>query len=286
MVAYHQPTSLAEALRLKAELPLKVLAGATDIYPARASRAGWGQMSHPDVLDISRVPGLRGILRGSGGWRIGTLTTWTDIAGAELPPLFDGLKAAAREIGGIQIQNRGTLGGNICNASPAADGVPCLLTLQASVEIASRGGVRVVRIAEFIDGYRHTALAPDEIVTAILVPDTTGRGAFVKLGARKHLVISIVMAAGVLDVRPDGLIRDARIAVGACSPVALRLAELEHALAGRAIADAPGLLTAGHLALLAPIDDVRASAHYRRHAAAELVRNLLASFAAGRRAAA
>src|SRR5690606_32984050 len=119
---------------------------------------------------------------------------------------------------------------------PAADGVPCLSALDARVEIASRGNQRTTRLADFIDGYRHTSLAADEIVTAILVPDGTGRGEFVKLGARRYLVISIVMAAGVLDISDDGRIRDARIAVGACSPVAQRLGALELELRGRPLA--------------------------------------------------
>lgn len=281
MVAYLQPTTLEEALRLKAQMRLQVLAGGTDIYPAKATRAGWGHMSHLDVLDISGVRGLRGIVRVDDHWRIGALTTWTDIVRAsELPPLFDGLKAAALQIGGVQIQNRGTVGGNICNASPAADGVPCLMTLDARVEIVSRGATRTVPVAEFIDGYRHITLAPDEIVTAVLVPHARGRGAFVKLGARKYLVISIVMVAGALDVERNGIIREARISVGACSPVAQRLDALEQALRGQSIAAAPGLVSPEHLAMLKPIDDVRATGDYRRHAAFEVVRDLLVTYQA------
>lgn len=287
MVAYFQPGSLDEALRLKAQRPLQVIAGGTDIYPAKSTRAGWGSTHHADVLDISRIPGLRGIARAGSTWRIGALTTWTDIARADLPPLFDGLKAAAREVGGIQIQNRGTIAGNICNASPAADGVPCLSALDARVEIVSRGNQRIVRLEEFIDGYRHTTLAPDEIVSAILVPDGTGRGAFVKLGARRYLVISIVMAAGVLDIGEDGRIRDARIAVGACSPVARRLDDLEHELRGKTISTPPDqLVRPDQLACLAPIGDVRASGEYRRHAALQIVRDLIARYALTTREAA
>jgi N-methylhydantoinase B len=285
MVAYFQPDTLAEALRLKAEHPVQVLAGGTDIYPAKATRAGWGQMGHPDILDISRVPGLRGIGREGSTWRMGALTTWTDVVRADLPALFDGLKAAAREVGGIQIQNRGTIGGNICNASPAADGVPCLMALDANVEIASQDDTRIVPMTQFIDGYRHTTLAPDEIVTAILVPDAPGRGAFVKLGARRYLVISIVMAAAVLDVGGDGLIRDARIAVGACSPVAQRLPMLELDMARQPIAAAAARVRADHVSHLSPIDDVRASGAYRRHAAVEVVRQLLSGSAHAREAA-
>ena len=114
-----------------------------------------------------------------------------------MPPAFAGYQAAAREIGGRQVQNRGTLVGNICTASPAGDGIPCLLTLDAEIELASLAGSRSVPIGDFVDGYRHTLRRPDEIVTAILIPKPKegARGRFMKLGARRYLVISIVMAA-------------------------------------------------------------------------------------------
>ncbi len=206
MIAYHRPPTLEEALAIRAAGPVTVLAGGTDVYPAKAARAGWGDMRHADILDISAVPDLRGIAEEPAAWRIGALTTWTDIIRAELPPQFDGLKLAAREIGGVQIQNRGTLAGNICTASPAGDGAPNLLALEASVELASRDGRRIAPMTEFIDGYRHTRCRPDEIVTAILVPkrSSASRGHFIKLGARKYLVISIVMVAGVIERRSAG----------------------------------------------------------------------------------
>ena len=212
MVAYHRPGTLEEALAIRAAGPVVVLAGGTDVYPAKAARAGWGDMRHGDILDISAVPDLRGIAEEAGAWRIGALTTWSDIIRAQLPAQFDGLKLAAREVGGVQIQNRGTLAGNICTASPAGDGAPNLLALDAGIELASRHGRRTVPMADFIDGYRHTACRADEIVTAILVPkrsDAT-RSHFLKLGARKYLVISIVMVAGVIE-----LDRQSRIACGA-----------------------------------------------------------------------
>src|SRR6185503_5259741 len=181
--------------------PVTVLAGGTDIYPAKAARAGWGDMRQADILDISALGELRGIAEEARGWRIGALTTWTQVLEASLPPLFDGLRLAAREVGGVQIQNRGTLAGNICTASPAGDGAPNLLALDAGIELASRHGRRVVPMAGFIDGYRHTQCRAEEIVTAILVPKRSGvtRSHFLKLGARKYLVISIVMVAGVME---------------------------------------------------------------------------------------
>jgi hypothetical protein len=148
MLAYHRPATLDDALAIRAGEDVVVLAGGTDVYPAKAARAGWGDMRQPDILDISAVAGLRGIAEDAIGWRIGALTTWTDLIRAGLPPLFDGLKLAAREVGGVQIQNRGTLAGNICTASPAGDGAPNLLVLDAGVELASRQGRRVVPIRD------------------------------------------------------------------------------------------------------------------------------------------
>jgi len=259
-----------------------VIAGATDYYPARVGRA-----VDEDVLDVSAIGGLRGIepvAAGApglpdGGWRIGALTTWSDLARADLPPLFDGLRAAARAIGGRQVQNRATLAGNLCNASPAADGVPGLLALDAVVELASAGGVRPVPLGAFITGNRRTVRAPDELATGILVPSPLAgakvRSAFLKLGARAYLVISIAMVAAVVETNDEGRIRRARIAIGACSEVAQRLTELEAELVGRPLDGAAAGVDARHLATLAPITDVRATADYRRTAALVLVRRAL-----------
>jgi len=281
MVVYHRPDTLAEALALRAGGDLVVLSGGTDVYPAKAARAGWGDMEHKDVLAIRALAGLRGLREEGASWRLGALTTWSDLIEADLPPLFAGYQLAAREIGGVQIQNCGTLVGNICTASPAGDGAPNLLALEARVELKSLGGRREVEMAAFIDGYRHTACRDDEIVTAILVP-RRGRGArghFLKLGARKYLVISIVMVAGVLEIDVAGNVAACRLAVGACSAVPQRLSALEAALSGVPLARASGLVAAEHLSALSPIDDIRASAAYRRAAALTLTRDLLADLA-------
>ena len=284
MVAYHRPATLDEALAIRAGETVMVLAGGTDVYPAKAARAGWGDMRHADILDISAVPGLRGIVEDAAGWRIGALTTWTDMIRAELPPLFDGLQLAARKIGGVQIQNRGTLAGNICTASPAGDGAPNLLALDASVELASTQGRRVVPMGSFIDGYRHTPCRADEIVTALLVPRPRGeaRSQFLKLGARKYLVISIVMVAGVIETDATGNIIAARAAIGSCSAVPQRLPALEAVLIGQPPLTAADLVAASHFAALSPIDDIRGSATYRLEAALALTRDLLAELAVGK----
>lgn len=275
MVEYIAPSSLKEALGVLSLDKHRILAGGTDFYPALVDRPVTF-----DTLDISRVSGLRGIERTDGGWRIGATTTWTDIVRERLPRCFDGLKASAREIGSIQIQTAGTLAGNLCNASPAADGVPPLLTLDTQVEIASVSGSRVLPLSAFITGVRETALRPGEMVVAMLVPGPPdgARGAFRKLGSRTYLVISIAMVAALLVPGADGTVGRARIAVGSCSPVARRLPALEAVLVGAAFE--PEALAAcvrpEHLAPLSPIDDVRGTASYRLEAVEELLRRALA----------
>lgn len=275
---YARPAELAEALRLRKQ-GAQIIAGGTDFYPVRVGRPLRG----PDtaILDLTGVAALRGISDAGGFHRIGALTSWTEIAETALPAQFHCLQAAAREIGGRQIQNRGTIGGNLCNASPAADGVPALLALGAEVELQGAAGARRLKLEEFVLGPRKTALRADEILAAILVPRPQGEAVsvFHKLGARRYLVISIVMAAGWLDI-VDGRIASARIALGACSPVAQRLPQLEAELRGRAVdGDLARLVHAGQLGGLAPIDDVRASAEYRREVALVVLKRLLAELA-------
>lgn len=290
MLAYHRPATLREALAIRAAGEVMVLAGGTDVYPAKAARSAWGDMHHKDVLDISRLTDLRGIAEEGEHWRIGALTTWSELIAAALPAVFDGLKLAAKEVGGAQIQNRGTIAGNLCTASPAGDGLPNLLALDAEIEMASAAGTRRMPMREFLTGYRQTACRSDELVTAILVPKPQAasvRSHFLKLGARRYLVISIAMVAGIIEIGADGRIAAARLAVGACSAVPLRLPALEVALVGAPLVAAPDRVASEHVAHLTPIDDIRASAEYRRHAALTLVRDLLAQIAAApeRRAA-
>ena len=273
MGVYLRPLRLDEALSALAR-PHTVLAGGTDFYPARV-----GQTIEEDILDISAIPVLRGISSVSTGWRLGATTTWSELLEADLPPLFDGLKQAAREVGGRQIQNAGTLAGNICNASPAADGVPALLALDAEVEIAG-STARRLPLRQFITGVRRTALAPGELVVALHVPRPRrdAESAFLKLGARRYLVISIAMAAATLEFA-EGSVAAARVAVGACSPVAERLPALEAALIGAPRDRLADRVDAAQLAPLSPIDDVRGSAIYRRDVVVTLLRRLLMGFA-------
>lgn len=271
---YQRPHSIGEAVTALAEAPSALLLnGGTDVYPAHVGRT----ILQP-VIDLSAARDLRAIAVGTGEVRIGGGATWTDIARAPLPPAFDGLRAAAREVGSLQIQNRGTIGGNLCNASPAADGVPPLLALDARVELASARGRRELPLGEFITGYRQTARGPDEILSAVIVPvpAPSSRSSFVKLGARRYLVISILMAAALVERDAEGRIARAAVAVGAASPVAQRLPALEEALRGLDAGKLPSaVLRPDHLAELSPITDVRATAGYRLSAAMDVVAEAL-----------
>ncbi len=266
---YLRPSTLSEACEVLAQRPVQILSGGTDVFPALVDRP-----APKTVLDISGVEELRGIVQTESEIRIGARTTWSELARAELPPAFDALRAAAREVGSVQIQNVATIAGNLCNASPAADGVPPLLVLDAEVELASRAGLRRLPLGKFVLGNRRTARNPDEILSAVIVSRarTGGRSAFVKLGARRYLVISIAMVAARLATDGEGRIREAAFAVGSCSAVAQRLPALEAEFVGR-LAE-PGLVSlvrTEHLSGLSPIDDVRGRASYRLDAAHELV---------------
>lgn len=268
-----RPGTLDEALEALAHTHGTILSGGTDIFPA----FNGGQLKGP-IVDISAVAELKGIRSTPDYFEIGGRITWSELLAARLPRGFDGLRAAARQIGSIQIQNQATMAGNICNASPAADGAAALLALDAEITLASRNGSRTVLLADFVQGNRKTTRRPDEILTAIRVPRRWENAAssFLKLGARRYLVISIVMVAANLVVGPDRRIREASICVGSCSPKAVRLAELENALAGTPMGPTlPRLLQAEHFSRLSPIDDVRATAVYRQEAAQTLVRRAL-----------
>lgn len=264
---YLRPQSIDDALARLASGDVRILAGGSDIYPGAGSRLAGA------VVDVTGIPSLRGIKAGN-GLRIGAATSWTEISEAQLPRAVHALQAAARQVGGRQVQNTGTIGGNLCNASPAADGVPPLLALDAVVELVSPKGTRRLPVAEFITGPRQTALHPSEVMTAILIPEASlaGRSAFVKLGARSHLVISIAMVAVRLTVDGDR-VASAAIAIGSCSPTAVRLPAVEAALAGRPSKDVLAHVRSADInPFLNPIDDIRASAEYRAAVAVELIR--------------
>jgi CO/xanthine dehydrogenase FAD-binding subunit len=266
--AFIRPGTLADAVAALATPGIGIIAGGTDYFPALGDRVTAGP-----VLDLSGIGELAGIAVDANEVRIGGATRWTQVIRATLSPEFDALKAAARDVGSIQIQNRGTVAGNLCNASPAADGVPPLLALDARVELISPTGTRSMPLGQFITGNRKTQRRPDEILSAIVIPRTiAGPSVFLKLGARRYLVISIAMVAAILEDDGVGRIGQARIAVGSCSAVAQRMGQLERELVGQRFGPGIGaIVEPRHLNALTPIDDVRATAAYRLDAARTLV---------------
>ncbi len=266
---YFRPGTLDEAVHVLAAHGGQILSGGTDFYPALGDRP-----LPVSVVDVSGISEIKGIAVEADYIRIGGLTTWSQVIATPLPRCFDALKSAAREIGSIQIQNRATVAGNLCNASPAADSVPPLLALDAEVELASVAGSRRLPLADFIVGNRKTLRRPDEVLSAVVVPRHLDdpASAFVKLGARRYLVISIAMVAAIVRVETDGSVAEARVAVGSCSATAQRLTTLETALVGAPARIGLGMLVLPeHLVPLSPIDDVRATASYRSDAARTLI---------------
>ncbi|QKC87559.1 xanthine dehydrogenase family protein subunit M [Mesorhizobium sp. NZP2234] len=268
MIRYAKPTTVDEALALLGEDAWRILAGGTDFYPAQGTKP-----FRDNVLDINGLTALRGIAETDDHFVIGARTTWSDLIRHPLPPAFEALKQAAREVGSPQIQNVASVAGNLCNASPAADGVPGLLVLDAEVELRSATVTRYLPLPDFVLGNRRTALQAGEMVSAIRVPkpSTTGTSAFVKLGARRYLVISIAMVAARLVVE-NGTVTEAAIAVGSCSAVARRLAGVEAALLGLPVDHRLGdAVQSAPITELSPIADVRGSAEYRLDAVREIV---------------
>lgn len=257
-----EPKSLSDALRLmRDEGPLTPMAGCTDLYVA----LNFGTLAERRFLNLWRLDRLRRIEVRGAILSIGALATFTDlITSALVRKRLPMLAAAAREIGGVQIQNRGTIGGNVANGSPAGDSLPVLAAADALVVLRSVDGVRRIPFAEFYTGYRRSVRRLDELIVAIEIPNLRGRQYFRKVGTRAAQAISKVVFAAVADRPP-------RIAIGSVAPTVLRLPSTEAALAaGASVAEAQQIL----IDEIAPIDDVRSTAEYRRRVAA----NLLAQF--------
>ena len=266
---YVRPRSLEEALAARAAHPdWLVLAGGTDAMvdaPHHAAPVG--------MLDLWRCAPLCGIAVDGDRVVIGAATTWLEVAGhdvvaARLAPLA----LAAREIGALQIQARGTLGGNVGTSSPVGDSLPALLALDAELELASVRGRRVVPYHAFCTGYRKTALAADELIVAARVP-LPGAGthlAWRKVGTRRAQSISKVMGAAAVTV-DAGIVVDARVALGAVADRPIRIAAVEHAVRGLPVARAGDAARAAMRAAIAPIDDIRSTAAYRLAVAENVV---------------
>jgi CO/xanthine dehydrogenase FAD-binding subunit len=254
-----EPKTLVTALKMmRTKGPVTPLAGCTDLYVS----LNFGTLPKGRFLDLSRLGPLRRIYVEGDTLVIGACATYRDIIRSKhvrqhLPMLV----AASKEIGGPQIQNRGTLGGNIANASPAGDSLPVLAAAEAVVVLESVDGQRCVAFNEFYTGYRATVRKPDELIVAIRVPPVEGAQWFRKVGTRAAQAISKIVMAGVRAGRP-------RVALGSVAPTVVRLPKTEAALASGGIDEACRALEAE----IAPIDDVRSSAEYRRRVAANLLR--------------
>jgi CO/xanthine dehydrogenase FAD-binding subunit len=253
------PSSLEHALHLLRDGPRTPLAGATDLYVA----LNFGTLQPRRFLDLWSLDELRGISLQGETLVLGALVTYTalirsSLVAQRLPMLVE----ASRQIGGLQIQNRGTLGGNIANASPAGDSLPVLAAADTVLVLRSLDSERRVPFNEFYTGYRKTVLRPDELLTAIEVPPVEGRQYFRKVGTRAAQAISKLVIAGVKSSTP-------RIAFGSVAPTVVRVRKTERALAqGAGIEEAVRILSGE----IAPIDDLRSSAEYRGRVAGNLLR--------------
>ena len=271
------PRSLEEAIRYLSENPeLRLVAGCTDLLVAGPEQID----SFPGVMDLLSVPELRGIRWVGETLEIGATTTFSEISAAKtVQQNFPSLAKAASLVGGWQIQNRATLGGNMANASPAGDSLPVLLALDAAVVLVGPQGERTMAYSEFHVGYRETAIQPGEIIGRVRLPrprpDTTQL--FRKVGTREAQAISKVVVAlsGRMD---EGKIVEYRLGAGSVAPVPIRLTTVEEAILGRQsnteTADLAGRLAADSVD---PIDDVRSTAAYRRFALRNVVRRLTLS---------
>ena len=270
------PRDLGDALDVLAREPgvWRAFAGGTDLMVLFEA----GLLAHKRFLSVWRLAELRGVEVTDEHVTLGALTTYTDVRRHELlRQEFPALCDAARETGGWAIQNRGTLGGNIANASPAADSPPALLAYGAQLELVSAAGARRIDYADFHTGYKQTVMRPDELVARVRLPrPPRGTASYYrKVGTRKAQAISKVCMAATARVEA-GRVREARIALGSVAPTAVRCARTEEVLRDRTI-DAE-LIAAARASLLneiAPIDDVRSTADYRLRVAQNLLEDFL-----------
>jgi CO/xanthine dehydrogenase FAD-binding subunit len=266
----HRARTLADALAWRATHPhATVLAGGTDLMVFLEL----GSANPTSVLDLWGCTELRGI--SEDGRTLGALTTWTDMV--RHPALPVALRDCARTVGAPQIQNRGTIGGNIVNASPAGDSLPMWLVTDATFELASVRGVRQVPASAFWLGYRKTALAPDELLVRVhLHPHAGDRLHYRKVGTRLAQAISKVVLGGRLRIE-GGIVTEARVALGSVAPTPIRAHHVEAALLGKPVDPAAAAAVADDIA---PIDDIRSTAAYRRTVSANVIRAWLEGEAA------
>lgn len=270
------PGRLSEALDCLADAPCTILAGGTDLMAA--FNVG---LPVPDrVLDVSRLQELRGIEVTATGARIGAATSYSDlIESPDVTRIWPALAEAARLVGAPAVQNMGTVGGNLANASPGADLVPALGALAGVVVLASRQDERRVPVTDFYRGYRDCDCRPDELIAAVELPTPAAdlRQAFFKAGTRRAQSIARVNLAACARVDDQGILREVRLVAGSVAPTIVLLEEAMAWLEGRPVSEAGLGTAAGNLAAgeVHPIDDVRASAAYRRTVLGNLVARFL-----------
>jgi CO/xanthine dehydrogenase FAD-binding subunit len=260
-----EPRSLTDALQmLRDEGPLVPMAGCTDLYVA----LNYGTLEQTRFLNLWRLQRLRAIEVHGAVLSIGAMATHADIIrSAIVNRRLPMLAAASREVGGVQIQNRGTIGGNVANASPAGDTLPVLAAAEAVVVLRSASETRRVPFTAFYTGYRMSVRLPHELIVALEIPVVRGRQQFRKVGTRAAQAISKVVMAVVTGDQP-------RIALGSVAPTVIRAGRTEAAVAaGASIDEAQRLL----MDEIAPIDDIRSTAEYRRRVAANLLARMLTS---------
>lgn len=266
-----QPETFEEALRALAGEKVMACAGGTNLYVDRKH----GKYLDWDYVSLDRLEGLRDIWEDTEGWNIGAMANFAALEGLAIP-YARALSAAASQVGGPQIRNRGTIGGNILSASPAADSVPVLMALDAQVRLVRYGGEeRQVPICEFMVGPGRTNLRPGELLTRVVLPPKQGRSVFYKAGKRSAMAISVCSAAVYMDCL-DGRIREIGVALGSVAPTAVRARRAEAVLLGSAREDLNETsfkerLKEALMEDVAPIDDIRATAEYRRRIANRMV---------------
>jgi xanthine dehydrogenase small subunit len=274
------PETLAEAYAILAERGshVRVIAGGTDLMVLMNAH----QLEAASFLDLWRVNELRGISDAGTHLRLGALATYTQLIRSPLVQQYaPALAAASRTIGAVQIQNRGTLGGNIVNASPAGDSLPVLAAYEAELEIGSLRGVRHVAFNTFYTGYRQTVLASDELLVAVRLPKLAAgeRDFFCKVGTRRAQAISKVVMAARATVS-ERLIEAIYIAIGSVAPTVMRAPQTETLLAGQVIT--PDLIKQAQARLageVSPITDLRSTEHYRRTVTGNLMAKCLRQLA-------
>lgn len=276
---FYTAQTVEQACRMLAEPGSRLVAGGTDVIPQMLN----GRLRAGRIIDISRLAGLKQVELHGEMVHIGALVTYAELIASPLlqaeAPL---LVQAAAVVGCVQTRYRGTLGGNIANASPAGDSLPPLLALQASVTLVSAAGERTLPLEQVLQGPGITALAPAEMIHHVVFArlSPTAKSIFLRLGSRQGMAVAVASAALVLELEPAGQVSDVRLALGAVAPTPMRCREAEGLLVGKVLKEENIERFARTAAeACSPIDDVRGTADYRRHAVKVLARRGLRSLA-------